>query len=153
MLPSNMENYLTYLFNTAANKSWHNLEGNSYKTREVGGKDAEWDSSCRTPVEWILCHKDEMLQQRKPLLQVKWKSLVVCCLGNYHESLSSNLTHISLFLLILFPLFFWHIQLAPHFPWRTVFSLTKIAGERIQLSQSQILALIFKITNIYFHFF
>jgi len=48
---------------------------------KMSGEDAGWDSSCKTPVGWIVSCKDAVLQERKPLLQVRWKNLVVYSLG------------------------------------------------------------------------
>lgn len=48
---------------------------------KMSGKNAGWDSGCKNAVEWTLYHKDAMLQERKPLLLVKWQSLGVHGLG------------------------------------------------------------------------
>lgn len=86
MLPSNVENYFTYLILQPARAGLFCEEiptclGKWMLAHKMSGKDAGWDSGCKTPVEWILYHKDAMLQERELLLQVKWKSLVVYILG------------------------------------------------------------------------
>lgn len=83
-------------------------------------------------MRWILYQKDEVSEERKPLLQVKWQSLAICSLGwNSSGFLKTATTSFSTvnrpmrshYCVSLFSLLISHIKLAWYFPWRRKYFL------------------------------